>query len=120
MPAPRFIERLLPSAHTVEADELRVGTLERRCATVANAPLAVPVTVSGTLRTVTLRPTADVAALEAELYDGTGTLTLIWLGRRAIRGVTPGRIVQASGRVTMRGEHLVMFNPTYELLPMGA
>jgi hypothetical protein len=120
MPAPRFIERLLPSAHTVEANELRVGTLERRCVTVANAPLAVPVTVSGTLRTVTLRPTADVAALEAELYDGTGTLVLIWLGRRAIRGVTQGRIVQASGRVTMRGEHLVMFNPTYELLPTGA
>ena len=120
MPARKFLDRLLPSAHEVEADELRVGTLERQCATVADAPLAVPITVSGTLRTVTLRPSADVAALEAELYDGTGTLTLIWLGRRAIRGITPGRIVQASGRVTKRGESSVMFNPTYELLPANA
>jgi len=115
----KFAERLLPSAQEVEADELRDGTLKRRCVVVADAPLAVPVTVSGTLRTVTLRPTADVAALEAELYDGTGTLTMIWLGRRGIRGITPGRFVLATGRVTMRGDSPVMFNPTYELLPAG-
>ena len=116
----RLLERLLPSAGEVEADELREKALDLRCVVVAEAPLAVPVTVSGTLRTVTLRPRADVAALESELYDGTGSLTLIWLGRRAIRGVTPGRRVLARGRITVRDDRLVMFNPTYELLPDGA
>jgi RecG-like helicase len=113
----RRAQRLIPSVDELEADELREHSKDRRCAIVAEAPLAVPLTLSGTLRTVTLRPRADVAALEAELYDGTGTVTLIWLGRRAIRGITPGRTVMATGRVNRQGDHLVMFNPTYELLP---
>lgn len=116
----RLLDRLLPSADEVEADELRERTQDLRCVLVANAPIAVPLTVTGTLRTVTLRPRADVAALEAELYDGSGSLTLIWLGRRAIRGVTPGRTLLATGRITRRDQRLVMFNPTYELLPDGA
>lgn len=116
----RLLDRWLPTADEVEADELRERALDLRCTVVAEAPLAVPVTVSGTLRTVTLRPRAEVAALEAELYDGTASLTLIWLGRRSIGGITPGRDVIASGRITRRNERLVMFNPTYELLPAGA
>ena len=113
----RRAQRLAPSVDALEADELREHSKDLHCAIVAEAPLAVPVILSGTLRTVTLRPRADVAALEAELYDGTGTVTLIWLGRRAIRGITPGRTVMATGRVNRQGDHLVMFNPTYELLP---
>lgn len=116
----RLLDRWLPSAHEVEADELRKRALDLQCVVVADVPLAVPVSVSGTLRTVTLRPRAHVAALEAELYDGTGTLILIWLGRRSIRGITPGRTLMASGRITDRGGHRVMFNPRYELFPDGA
>jgi len=115
----RLLDRWLPSADEVEADELRERALDRSCQVVADAPVAVPLSVMGTLRTVTLRPRADVPALEAELYDGTGTLTLIWLGRRAIRGITPGRRLMAAGRITRRDGHLVMFNPAYELAPDG-
>jgi hypothetical protein len=115
----RLLDRWLPSADDVEADELRERALDFRCSVVSDAPLAVPVSVRGTLRTVTLRPRVDVAALEAELYDGTGTLTLIWLGRRAIRGITPGRTLMATGRITRRHGHSVMFNPAYELAPDG-
>ncbi|MEO8328508.1 MAG: OB-fold nucleic acid binding domain-containing protein [Candidatus Nanopelagicales bacterium] len=116
----RRLQRLLPTVDELQADELRERAIDLRCATVANAPLARPLTLSGTLRTVTLRPRAEVAALEAELYDGTGSVTLIWLGRRAIRGVTPGRTLLATGRVNRRGGQLVMFNPKYELLPAVA
>lgn len=115
-----MLDRWLSSATEVEADELREQAMDLRCSMVARAPLAVPVTVSGTLRTVTLRPRAEVAALEAELYDGTGTLTLVWLGRRAIGGIAPGRTLLVSGRITRRDDRLVMFNPTYELLPKAS
>ena len=115
----RLLDRWVPSAGEMEADELREKVRDLRCVMVADAPHAVPITVSGTLRTVTLRPRADVQALTAELYDGSGTVTLVWLGRRAIRGITPGRTVMATGRITRRGDRLVMFNPTYELLPEG-
>ena len=33
-----------------------------------------------TLRSVTLRPVDGVSCLEAELYDGSAAVTLIWLG----------------------------------------
>ena len=46
--------------------------------------------VCGTLRSVTLRPRAGVPALVAELYDGSGTVQVVWLGRRQIAG-HPGR-----------------------------
>ncbi len=116
----RLLRRWLPSADEVEADELRERARDLRCMAVAEAQLAVPVTIGGTLRTVTLRPRVQVAALEAELYDGSGTVTLIWLGRRVIRGITPGRSLTATGRVTRQTHRTVMFNPTYELLPRDA
>lgn len=76
--------------------------------------------VKGTLRTVTLRPRAGLPALEAELYDGTGPLTLVWLGRRRIGGIDSGRVVLAEGRVSTQDGHRVMFNPRYQLLPQSA
>ena len=76
-----------------------------------------PVTVAGTLRTVTLRPRAGVPTLEAELYDGTGSITLIWLGRRRIGGVECGRSLVARGRLTMHDGRPTLYNAEYELRP---
>lgn len=71
----------------------------------------------GPLRSVTLRPHSGVPALEAELNDGSGTVSLIWLGRRQIAGVHPGRWVRVEGMVTQHRGRTVMFNPRYELAP---
>jgi hypothetical protein len=73
--------------------------------------------VSGTLRTVTLRPRAGVPALEAELFDGTGTLSVIWLGRREIPGIVPGQAVRVEGFVGCTEGRKVVYNPRYELVP---
>lgn len=112
-----LLDRLLPSAATVEADELQNAAQTLGCIPIAEAPLAVPVRVTGAIRSLTLRSRAQVPALEVDLYDGSHTVTLIFLGRRAIRGLTPGRRLIARGRVTRRRSGLVMYNPTYELLP---
>lgn len=77
------------------------------------------VTVTGSLRTVSMQPRAGVPALQAELFDGSDSLDLVWLGRRAITGIEPGRGVTASGRVTMSRGRRVLFNPKYELRPLG-
>ena len=77
------------------------------------------VKVTGTLRTVTLRPRAGVPALEAELFDGSAALDVVWLGRRSIVGIEPGRKLIASGRVSMSHGRRVLFNPKYELRPLG-
>lgn len=82
---------------------------------IAEAPDREPVTVTGTLRTVTLRPRGGVPALEAELYDGTGTITLLWLGRRRIAGIKPGCSITVSGRIGVQDESRVLYNPRYSL-----
>jgi hypothetical protein len=78
------------------------------------------VTLQGRLRYVDLRPTDSLATLVAELYDGTEGVQLIWLGRRSIPGVEPGRTVKVRGRVAMREGRKVIYNPDYDLLPAQA
>ena len=78
------------------------------------------VTLYGTLRTITFSPRGGVPALEGELYDGTGTVKLIWLGRRRIAGIDPGTELTASGRIGIVDGDRVMFNPRYELRPAVA
>jgi amino acid transporter len=77
------------------------------------------VELAGTLRAVTMRPRGGSLAMEAELWDGTGQVTLIWLGRRGIPGIQPGRRIVVHGRLTSLGGERTMFNPSYELQPTG-
>ncbi|WP_205474509.1 OB-fold nucleic acid binding domain-containing protein [Nocardioides sp. SYSU D00038] len=84
---------------------------------IASAPDREPVRIRGTLRTVTLRPRGGVPALEAEMYDGTGAITVVWLGRRRIAGIDPGRALEVRGRIGAHDGHRIMYNPRYELMP---
>ncbi len=87
------------------------------CVSIADAPDRERVRLRGTLRTVTLNPRGGVPALEAELFDGTGVLTLIWLGRRRIAGISPGSSLQVEGRIGVQDKARVNYTPRYELTP---
>lgn len=112
-----MIDRLSSSQEDLESEELREDTETAGCTRIGDCRDRQVVTVTGTLRTVTLRPRAGVPALEAELFDGSGTLTLIWLGRRRIAGISPGRSLQVQGRIGRTDGQRIMFNPRYELIP---
>ena len=71
----------------------------------------------GRLRSVEFRPSDAEASLEAELFDGTDGVTLIWLGRRRIPGIEPGRTMRVRGRLAMRDGRKVLYNPFYEICP---
>ena len=116
----RAVTRLASSAKEHEAEELQQGCVTLGAVPVRDLPDRERVRVAGTLRTVTLRPRAGVPALVAELYDGSGSVSLVWLGRRRIPGIEPGRAMVAVGLVTREHEQPVIFNPRYELLPSGA
>jgi hypothetical protein len=116
----RTVSRLATSNKVHEAEELQKDCVQLGATPVAELPARERVTVAGTLRTVTLRPRAGVPALVAELYDGSGTISLIWLGRRQIPGIEPGRQLIGYGRVTFDGNQATIFNPRYELMPVGA
>ena len=103
------------SAATQEARHLQSETVQAGCCPIADAHDREVVSLHGTLRTVTLRPRGGVPALEAELYDGSALITIIWLGRRRIGGIEPGRNLQVEGRIGVHDGARVMFNPRYEL-----
>ena len=68
------------------------------------------------LRQLEKRQGQDAAAsLEAELFDGTEGVTLIWLGRRRIPGIEPGRTMRVRGRLAVREGRKVLYNPYYEI-----
>jgi hypothetical protein len=115
----RLLDRFVASREELEAQELQEDAQEVGGTPIRRCQDREEVTVSGTLRTVTLRPRAGVPALEAELYDGSGTLAVVWLGRRQIVGVEPGRSMVVHGRVAINEGRRVMFNPRYELRPVG-
>ncbi|WP_027862476.1 OB-fold nucleic acid binding domain-containing protein [Marmoricola sp. URHB0036] len=98
-----------------EARELRKDTRKAGLVTISEAPDRQRVIVQGTLKTVTLRPRGGVPALEAELYDGSGSISVVWLGRRRIGGITPGRAIRVEGRIGVQDNQRVMYNPRYEL-----
>lgn len=103
------------STTDMEAKELQSDAARAGCCPIADAPDRERVELQGSLRTVTLRPRGGVPALEAELYDGSGLITLIWLGRRRIAGIEPGRALKVHGRIGVHDKMRVMFNPRYEL-----
>jgi hypothetical protein len=103
----------------LDAERLRTQAEGAGCTALADVADRARARVRGTLHTVTLQPRAGAPALEAELYDGSDVVTLIWLGQRRIGGIDCGRRMIVDGRVTTVDGRRVMFNPRYTLLPEG-
>ncbi|HTY71310.1 MAG TPA: OB-fold nucleic acid binding domain-containing protein [Actinomycetes bacterium] len=111
----RALHRIGASSDELEAEHLQEETVEVGGTPIGACTVGDRVCVSGTLRTVTLRPQGGVPSLEAELYDGSARLRLVWLGRRTVGGVEPGRTIVARGRLTDQRGVLTLYNPSYEL-----
>lgn len=113
----RITARLARSDEAAQDHELAESSAAlgaRRIADVSDRGMA---DVSGVVRALTLPPRTHVPSLVGELYDGTGAINLVWLGRREIRGIEPGVRMRARGRVTYRRGTPTIFNPQYDLLP---
>lgn len=108
---------VLASRAELEAREERAQAELQGCSAVGRLRNRTRTEVFGVLRSVTMRPRHRVPALEAELYDGTGSIQVVWLGQRRIAGIEPGRRVRLSGFVCQKDGRLMMFNPRYELAP---
>ena len=115
----RALSRLTAGEDEIEARDLQDEAAQAGATPVVRCPLGGEVCVAGTVKSVVLRPLAGVPTLEADLYDGTGSVTLIFLGRRRIRGIEPGRSLVARGRMTTCESRPTLYNPAYELRPSG-
>jgi len=73
--------------------------------------------IRGKVRSMRVRPWADVATLECVVADETGGLLLVFLGRRQVAGLGLGRELIAAGTVSAQRGYLAILNPVVELLP---
>lgn len=74
------------------------------------------VRLRGFITVLTTGPRGSTPWLEAELSDGSGTISLIWMGRREIPGVSAGRELLVEGRVSYVDGARRIYNPHYELI----
>ena len=114
-PIRRALRRLVASEAELDAEELQRDAAASGCARVSQTDRGELVSISGRLRTVVYTPRTNLPTLEADLYDGSDVVTLVWLGRRHIAGIEPGRQLTAKGRIAIRGDRKVIYNPYYEL-----
>ncbi|MEP7034240.1 MAG: OB-fold nucleic acid binding domain-containing protein [Dermatophilaceae bacterium] len=113
----RLASRLASTASELEDRELKEDTSRLGGTPIAALADRKDASVCGAVRSVTLRPRVNVPALVVELYDGSKTLNLVWLGRRRIAGIVPGTYLTAHGLVTYKHGVPTIFNPSYEIKP---
>jgi hypothetical protein len=113
----RMTAKLTKSEAEIEAEELQEDTDRLGATPICNLADRETAHVCGAVRSVTLRPRVNVPALVVELYDGSQTLNLVWLGRRSIGGIEPGTYLRVQGRVTYRRGVPTIFNPVYDIVP---
>jgi RecJ-like exonuclease len=77
------------------------------------------VTIEGRIKIVQVGTTAG-KSLEAQVFDSTGGMRLLFFGRTRIPGIEPGSKVRVTGTVGEYKGHLALANPRYELLPADA
>ena len=104
-----------------ETDEERLATQVRVwAATVTDAvrideaPARERVKIAGVVSRLSVVPGQGVDSLEAVLTDGTGEITAVWTGRRAIPGLYLGTRLIAEGVPVQTPSGRRMVNPRFE------
>ncbi len=103
---------------TTPTDQLDREELVEFCATQGFEPVAAieprtRVSTGGEVRSVRIVPRAGAPALEVTFSDGTASATAVFLGRRKIVGMAPGRKLAVTGMVGRDGNQLLLYNPDY-------
>ena len=111
----RMLKRLTSDVDTLDAVDLTADVDRSGGRRASECACGDEVEVLGRLRTVEFGPQDADASLEAELFDGSEGVTLIWMGRRRIPGIEPGRTLRARGRISVRDGRKVLYNPFYEI-----
>ena len=126
MPMRKFVEKFTKPVDEQDREQLVTWCAERGGTPIEGLKLRQPVRIAGEIRSVRIVPRAGAASLEATVHDGHGSVTAVFLGRRKIAGISPGRRVllegvvtkhkSASNGTTSQGNDCLMYNPVYQLL----
>lgn len=113
----RIFENLGRDQSDLEAEELSAECRKVDCQRIANVAVRSRARLTGCVHSVAVPPREAEPQISVELYDGTGMLQVIWLGRRSIGGIVPGAFITVEGRVSEVDGRPTMFNPSYHLIP---
>ena len=116
----RALRRLTSSNADLESEEMQQSVREEGAVPIGDCEDRQLVHLTGSISTVTIHPRGGHPALEVELRDGSGAVTLVWLGRRQIPGIDPGRSIKVAGRISCHQGRRLMYNPKYELFEAPA
>ncbi len=114
-PFRRLFRRLAESDEQRLADEVETwaarvpGTVR-----ISEAPTRDRVRIAGVVKRITVHPEQGFEALEARLFDGTGEMSVVWMGRRSIPGLTLGTRIVVEGVVGEQRHGRRMVNPRFE------
>ena len=114
----KLLQRLTTSDAELDRERLRQFCSDVPGVTpIGEAQPRQEITVAGEISSLRIVPRAGTPSLEATVNDGSGSLVVVWTGRRNIPGVAPGKRLVLSGRGSPQaGGRLQIFNPRYELL----
>jgi len=106
---------------TKPVDELDREALGAYCDGLGVTPMdritpRTPTRVAGEIRAVRIVPRAGASAIEVTVSDGRGSVVGVFLGRRKIPGMSPGRRVMLGGVAGKDGNRYLVYNPEYQLL----
>ena len=110
----KFVDRLTKPVDQADRERLSAWCSSTGCTQLDDVVERRPVRVGGEVRSIRIVPRAGADALEATITDGHSTLTAVFLGRRKILGISPGRRMFFEGVVANDGSTRVMYNPLYE------
>jgi RecG-like helicase len=116
----RALRRFTSSNAELESEELQRNVREEGATPIQECEDRERVQLTGTVSAVTINPRAGHPALEVELRDGSGAVTLVWLGRRQIPGIDCGRTIKVWGRISCHEGRRLVYNPRYELMQSPA
>jgi hypothetical protein len=112
-----MVGRLTRSVEEIDRENLEAYCTRLDATPIDQIELRRPARVAGEVRSLRIVPRAGADALEATVNDGRGSVTAVFLGRRRLLGMSPGRRVVLEGVVTSEGRRRLLYNPVYTLLP---
>lgn len=111
----KFVDRLTKPVEELDRQELATWCTGMQSTPIADATPRRPVRVAGEVRSVRIVPRAGADAIEAMVSDGHDSVTAVFLGRRKILGISPGRRIVLEGVLTLDGRQRQLYNPIYTL-----
>jgi len=112
----RLTRRLTESPEERDAEELSGEAASTGAQRAIDCQRGQEVIMVGTLRSVETNAKGCAGSVRAELFDGTDTVLLVWLGQRRIPGIECGRRLRVRGRIGMLDSGgKAIYNPHYEI-----